>query len=178
MTAWVYTILRHEFYTTFRKRRREVQDDDGAYAAKMQARPAQEGHISFLELRDALDQLPAAHREALMLVGAAGYSYEDAAGLCDCATGTMKSRVNRARAKLVMLLGEHADVPARQFSPRPVAPRPVAPRPVAPRHVATGQFATIPFTMSEHSVHTVKNDHRFAPHAAAAEASSVFSVAA
>jgi len=104
MAAWLYTILRNEFYSAFRKRRHEVQDEDGAHAAKMESRPEQEGHLHFLELRDALDQLRPEQREALVLVGASGLSYEDAAALCACAIGTMKSRVNRARAKLAELL--------------------------------------------------------------------------
>jgi RNA polymerase sigma-70 factor, ECF subfamily len=102
--AWLYTILRNEFYSDFRKRRREVQDEDGDYAAKQAIRPEQEGHMHFLELRDAMDQLQPEHREALILVAASGLSYEDAAAHCACAVGTMKSRVNRARAKLEMML--------------------------------------------------------------------------
>ncbi len=142
MTAWLYTILRHEFYTAFRKRRREVQDDDGGYAAKLQSNPEQEGHISFLELRDALDQLPAPHREALILVGAAGYSYEDAAGLCDCATGTMKSRVNRARAKLSVLLGgTEAFMKLDESEPVLASDHDFAPNAVA--HSAAELFAAI-----------------------------------
>jgi RNA polymerase sigma-70 factor (ECF subfamily) len=104
MTSWLYTILRNEFYSEYRKRRREVQDDDGYYAQKMESRPEQEGHMHFLEVRDALDRLQPEQREALILIGASGLSYEDAARLCACAIGTMKSRVNRARARLVSML--------------------------------------------------------------------------
>jgi RNA polymerase sigma-70 factor (ECF subfamily) len=104
MTAWLYTILRNEFYSEYRKRRREVQDEDGIFAAKLISKPSQEGHMGFLELQDALDQLRPEHREALILVAASGHSYEDAAKLCACAIGTVKSRVNRARAKLAELL--------------------------------------------------------------------------
>jgi RNA polymerase sigma-70 factor (ECF subfamily) len=104
MTSWLYTILRNEFYSEYRKRRREVQDDDGYHALKIESRPDQEGHMHFLEVRDALDRLPPEQREALILVGASGHSYEDAARLCACAIGTMKSRVNRARARLVSML--------------------------------------------------------------------------
>ncbi len=104
MVAWLYTILRNEFYSEFRKRRHEVADDDGHYAARLATRPTQEGHMQFLDFHAALYRLAADHREALMLVGASGLSYEEAAKLCGCAVGTMKSRVNRARAKLSEML--------------------------------------------------------------------------
>jgi RNA polymerase sigma-70 factor (ECF subfamily) len=104
LTAWLYTILRNEFYSDYRKRRREVRDEDGSFAAKLESRPEQEGHLHFLELRDALDRLQPEHREALILVAASELSYQDAATLCACAVGTMKSRVNRARAKLAVML--------------------------------------------------------------------------
>ena len=61
-------------------------------------------HIEFEEFRAALDKLPQDQREALILVGASGFSYEDAAAICGCAVGTIKSRVNRARSKLSNLL--------------------------------------------------------------------------
>lgn len=106
MVAWLYTILRNEFYSEFRKLRREVADTDGQYAAKLASRPAQEGHMQFQDFRVALGKLAHDHREALILVGASGLSYEDAAKICGCAVGTMKSRVNRARARLSELLKE------------------------------------------------------------------------
>ena len=111
MVAWLYTILRNEFYSEFRKRRHEVADDDGHYAARLATRPTQEGHMQFLDFRAALDRLAADHREALILVGASGMSYEDAAALCGCAVGTMKSRVNRARAKLAEMLAVPSEKP-------------------------------------------------------------------
>ena len=106
MTAWLYTILRNVFYTEFRKARREVADTDGQYAARLAVRPVQEGHMHFMDFRAALGKLAPDHREALILVGASGLSYEDAARICGCAVGTMKSRVNRGRAKLAELLSE------------------------------------------------------------------------
>lgn len=87
MSAWLYTILRNEFYSEYRKRRYEVQDADGVHANTMQSLPAQEGHMRFLELQDALDQLLPEHREALVLVAGSGLSYGDAAKLCACAVG-------------------------------------------------------------------------------------------
>ena len=100
MAAWLFTILRHIFYSDYRKRRREVPDPDGQWAAKLATAPAQMAHMDFLDLRAALQTLPPDQREALILVGASGLSYEEAAQICNCAVGTMKSRVNRARARL------------------------------------------------------------------------------
>jgi len=104
MSAWLFTILRNHFRTEYRKRRREVEDVDGGYAERLTAPEAQTGHVEFGELRKALLQLPPDQREALILIGASGFSYEEAAQICDCAVGTIKSRVNRARAKLAEML--------------------------------------------------------------------------
>jgi RNA polymerase sigma-70 factor (ECF subfamily) len=104
LAAWLFTILRNIYYSEYRKRRREVADSDGAIAARLATAPAQSGHMDFLDFRSALQKLPADQREALILIGASGLSYEEAAGVCNCAVGTMKSRVNRARNRLVELL--------------------------------------------------------------------------
>jgi RNA polymerase sigma-70 factor, ECF subfamily len=109
MIAWLYTILRNEYYSEFRKRRYEVGDEEGRHAARLATRPTQEGHMQFLDFRAALDRLAPDHREALILVGASGLSYEDAAKMCGCAVGTMKSRVNRARTRLGELLAVRPD---------------------------------------------------------------------
>ncbi len=97
LPAWLFTILRNIYYSEYRKRRREVADSDGTIAAKLATAPAQNGHMDLLDFRVALQQLPTDQREALILIGASGLSYEEAAGVCNCAVGTMKSRVNRAR---------------------------------------------------------------------------------
>jgi RNA polymerase sigma-70 factor (ECF subfamily) len=104
IAAWLYTILRNEFYSEFRKLRHEVADTDGMFAARLASYPTQDSHMDFQDFRTALFKLADDHREALMLIGASGLSYEDAAQLCGCAVGTMKSRVHRARAKLAELL--------------------------------------------------------------------------
>jgi RNA polymerase sigma-70 factor (ECF subfamily) len=104
LMAWLYTILRNAYYTEFRKHRHEVPDTDGQYAAMQAHRPSQESHIEFQEFRAALAKLPDDQREALLLVGSSGVSYEDAAQICDCALGTMKSRVYRARMRLATML--------------------------------------------------------------------------
>ena len=102
--AWLFTILRNEFYSQMRKRGREVQDSDGIMTARLAIHPAQEGMLDLDDFRTALDQLPADQREAIILIGASGFSYEEAAEICECAVGTIKSRVNRARSRLAKLL--------------------------------------------------------------------------
>ncbi len=104
MPAWLFTILRNLFYSNYLRKRREVEDPDGALAGQLVTLPDQNSHMDFLDFRSALQQLPADQREAIILVGASGLSYEDAASICGCAIGTMKSRVNRARNRLSELL--------------------------------------------------------------------------
>src|SRR5476651_2049880 len=104
MPAWLFTILRNLFRSEYRKRRREVEDPDGRYAETLKSHPEQTGRVEFEEFRAALAKLPSDQREALILVGASGFSYDDAAAICGCAVGTIKSRVNRARSKLSALL--------------------------------------------------------------------------
>src|SRR6201984_2046777 len=104
MSAWLFTILRNLFRSEYRKRRREVEDSDGSYADTLKSHPEQQSRVEFEEFRAALAKLPPDQREALILVGASGFSYEEAAAICDCAVGTIKSRVNRARTRLSDLL--------------------------------------------------------------------------
>ena len=104
MSAWLFTILRNLFRSEYRKRRREVEDADGSYAETLKSHPEQHGRVEFEEFRVALAKLPPDQREALILVGASGFSYEEAAAICECAVGTIKSRVNRARTRLAELL--------------------------------------------------------------------------
>ena len=104
MSAWLFTILRNLFRSEYRKRRREVEDATGMYAESMKSQPEQGSRLEFEELRAALAQLPDDQREAVILVGASGFSYEEAAAICGCAVGTIKSRVNRARNRLAELM--------------------------------------------------------------------------
>jgi RNA polymerase sigma-70 factor, ECF subfamily len=104
LRAWLFTILRNIYYSEYRKRRREVADPDGTFAAKLATVPAQIGHMDLLDFHAALQQLPSDQREALILIGASGLSYEEAAAICGAAIGTMKSRVNRARSRLAEML--------------------------------------------------------------------------
>ena len=104
LIAWLFTILRNHFYTEVRNRRREVEDGDGLHAARLVSQPGQIAKLELVDFERALAVLPDDQREALVLVGGAGFSYEDAAQICGCAVGTIKSRVNRARVRLNELL--------------------------------------------------------------------------
>jgi RNA polymerase sigma-70 factor, ECF subfamily len=109
MSAWLFTILRNLFRSEYRKRRREVEDGEGRLAETLKSPPDQQSHMEFEEFRTALAKLPQDQREALILVGASGFSYEEAAQICGSAVGTIKSRVNRARTRLAEILAiEHA----------------------------------------------------------------------
>jgi RNA polymerase sigma-70 factor, ECF subfamily len=105
LRAWLFTILRNTFFSEMRKRRRESEDADGKGVDSLSVAPAQQGHVDMQDLHKALDLLPPHQREALILVGAAGMSYEEVAEIAKCAVGTVKSRVNRARSRLAELLG-------------------------------------------------------------------------
>lgn len=104
LKAWLFTILRNTFYSTLRKRSWEVEDVDEQRANRMPQIPAQEGKLAMNDFLVALRRLSDEQREALLLVGASGFSYDEAAEMCGCATGTVKSRVNRARERLVEIL--------------------------------------------------------------------------
>lgn len=109
LKAWLFTILRNEFYSQMRKRGREVQDSDGIMTARLAVHPSQDGMLDLEDFRAALDKLPADQREAVILIGASGFSYEEAADICGCAVGTVKSRVSRARTRLHELLQINGD---------------------------------------------------------------------
>ena len=106
LRAWLFTILRNTYYTHVLRRRREVRDEQGEYAGALKAAPTQDWSVAMRSLQQALQQLPPEHREALILVGAAGLSYEEAAEICGCAVGTVKSRVSRAGRALHAILDE------------------------------------------------------------------------
>src|SRR5262249_44295456 len=103
MLAWLFTILRNEFYSECRRRRRRPESIDGNVDG-LASKPTQVAQAGHHELCAALTRLPPEQRRALILIGASGLSYDQAAKMCGCPTGTMKSRVNRARAQLAQLL--------------------------------------------------------------------------
>lgn len=105
LRAWLFTILRNTYYSDLRKRRREVEDADGVHAIRLAEGPNQIGAVDFEDFKAAFARLGEDHRQVLTLVGVLGVSYEEAAEVCGCAVGTVKSRVNRARVRLAELLG-------------------------------------------------------------------------
>ena len=105
LRAWMFTILRNVFFSRKRKTRREVEDPDDIYASSLFERPAHDSRIAFSEFLRAFNRLTPEHREVLVLVGANGYTCDEAAKVIGVAVGTVKSRTNRARVRLCELLG-------------------------------------------------------------------------
>ncbi|WP_116082662.1 RNA polymerase sigma factor [Tropicimonas sp. IMCC34011] len=104
LRAWLFTILRNTFYSGRRKSKREVSDPDGAFAATLASKPDHDGRLALRDFSVAFAKLPDEQREALILVGASGFSYEEAAETCGVAIGTIKSRANRGRQALIKML--------------------------------------------------------------------------
>lgn len=108
LRAWLFTILRNTFFSHRRKVSREVADPEGFHAGRLSVLPRHDGTLALREFLVAFDKLSAEHREVLILVGANGYSYEEAGQMMGVATGTAKSRASRARARLAALMGMDA----------------------------------------------------------------------
>jgi len=104
MKAWTFMILRNQFYSEKRRSWRQSQLDQEAAERTLVAADDPAAPIALDELRQALSSLPDEQREALILVGAGGFAYEEAAEICGCAVGTVKSRVSRARRALHTIL--------------------------------------------------------------------------
>lgn len=104
LKAWVCKILRNTFYTGAVARKHTVQDVEGKFAARLACDPDQEWRLQYSQLLEALGELTQEARDSLLMVVAAGLSYEEAAELAGCPVGTMKSRVNRAREHLAELV--------------------------------------------------------------------------
>jgi RNA polymerase sigma-70 factor (ECF subfamily) len=133
MGAWLFNILRNHFVNDFCSPPHWVPDVDGLYAEKIVTVPEQEGWAISTDLGNALARLPRHQREALVLVGASGLTLEEAASVCECEIGTIKSRVNRARTRLAQLMAGDigsADPEGKKYrrlSPRePVVTRTIA----------------------------------------------------
>jgi len=106
MKAWTFMILRNQFYSEKRRSWRQSQLDQEAAERTLVAVDDPEAPVALDELRQGLAMLPPEQREALILVGAGGFAYEEAAEICGCAVGTVKSRVSRARRALHAILDE------------------------------------------------------------------------
>ncbi len=113
MRAWTFIILRNLFLSQMRRARFKGEWDD-LTANKILAAPAsQDRHVDLGDLQRALLHLPQPQREALILVGAGGFAYDEAAEICGCAVGTIKSRVARGRVALEQLMNG-GDLPSRR----------------------------------------------------------------
>lgn len=114
MRAWTFVILRNAYLTDMRRNRFRGEYDEGVAERILTAPAGQEEPIHLSDMHRALLTLPPERREALLLVGAGGFSYEEAASICGCAVGTIKSRVGRARATLNSMLAE-GSIPQRSI---------------------------------------------------------------
>lgn len=104
--AWTFIILRNVFLSQMRRNRFRGEWDDLAAERALAAPASQDKHVELSDLYRAMQQLPAAQREALILIGAGGFAYEEAAGICGVAVGTIKSRVARGRAALEAMIND------------------------------------------------------------------------
>ncbi|MCP5433805.1 MAG: sigma-70 family RNA polymerase sigma factor [Alphaproteobacteria bacterium] len=105
LKAWLFTILRNYFFNEVRKRRRQVDVGTDSGALEVGIRENQSTALHLNDLVRELAKLAPSQREALILIAVDGFSYEDAARICGCAVGTIKSRVARARRELEEKLG-------------------------------------------------------------------------
>lgn len=105
LQAWLFTILRNTYFSSLRKHRREVSDPEGIHSGGLFVKPDHDGKLAYADFQRAFDQLTPEHREVLILVGASGYSCEEASEMIGIAVGTVKSRTNRARKRLAELMG-------------------------------------------------------------------------
>lgn len=104
--AWTFRILRNAFYSTWRKDRRLTPMDDSVYENTAQASDNAETALELAEVSAAIQKLPMEQREALILISAGGFIYEEVAEIAGVAVGTIKSRVSRARATLHTMLAK------------------------------------------------------------------------
>ena len=117
LKGWMFTILRNLHYNEVRKNRIQTQSLDGPLAYEPAVLPSQVASLEFGDFRRAFWQLADDRREALILIGASGLSYEEAAKVCNCPKGTVKSRVSRARRELLQILEDGLLADRRRDSP-------------------------------------------------------------
>lgn len=112
MKSWAFVILRNCFLSQMRRKKFTADYDELAAERLLVAPDDQDDSLHLADVQRALLMLPVDQREALVLIGAGGLSYEEGAAICSCAVGTMKSRVSRARTALQALL-EGGEMPRR-----------------------------------------------------------------
>ncbi|WP_250958106.1 sigma-70 family RNA polymerase sigma factor [Rhizobium sp. CG5] len=108
LKSWLFTIMRNTFCTRIKKSSRETVGLDDCVADSLTTEASQDWSVQQDDIKRALNRLPQHHREIVILVVMLGERYEDAAVICGCPVGTVKSRLNRARHQLRMELGEPA----------------------------------------------------------------------
>ncbi len=101
LRAWLFTIMRNSFLTNIRKHNREKPGDEDCVSLEVKTQPYHDAYITGQRLQVAMSKLPPQYQELLMLILVIGESYETAAQVCNCAVGTVKSRLNRARKMLI-----------------------------------------------------------------------------
>ncbi|HYE01308.1 MAG TPA: sigma-70 family RNA polymerase sigma factor [Alphaproteobacteria bacterium] len=116
LRAWLLTILRNHYINELRRRKVEAEPVEDIADSALPTAPSQQHSVEFNEVVAALMKMSVEHREILVLVAAAGLSYEEAAEVCKCAIGTVKSRLNRARLELKRLLSQPNATSQRQPS--------------------------------------------------------------
>ena len=122
LKAWLFTIVRNEHYSQLRRRKFEAHDVSSDSLPEPSVPPDHDGELELRDLNRALAALSPGQRAALLLVSASGFSYEEAAAICGCAVGTIKSRVARARSALLAMLEGCALAPASRSSAKRAAP--------------------------------------------------------
>ncbi len=122
LKAWLCKIMQNCFYHDLSRQRDTVADVEGRWAAMLSVAPSQEWRLQYNDMLSALDHLPPDARAALVLIGASGCSYEEAAELANCPVGTLKSRVNRAREKLASLIDNGVDIHPARLAGKPHTP--------------------------------------------------------
>lgn len=106
LKSWLFTIMRNTFCTQIKVTTREAPGEADCISTRPSVTPAQEWSVRSREVREAIERLSPPHREVLVLIGVLGVSYEETALICGCTMGTIKSRLNRARASVLDMLGE------------------------------------------------------------------------
>lgn len=119
LNAWMFRILRNEFFGQAARRRATVEDVDGEHASRLCCEPEQEWRVQYAELLKAVRKLPADSRDALLLVAGAGLTHQEAAAVCGCDPNTMKQRLHRARKRLAEMTESEAPAAAEPRSWRP-----------------------------------------------------------
>ncbi len=108
LKAWLFMIQRNAYYSSYRRKWRQADWNDQAMERRLVAEASQQSSVELTDLRRAMKLLPDEQRESLILIGAGGFTYKEAAAICSCATGTMKSRVSRARFAITALMVDGA----------------------------------------------------------------------